>query len=175
MFRRSLPFRLTHSLEKTGARSPISARPGFQPPLQWAPEPLQIDLACRPVRYAPAMLEAHSFPYRNTHAQHTSAQCQRPEERVFRSSHFQPKNSEKTAHSIVLSVNQRQMAITSTKPNTTSVVCPASWRVGQTTLRTSRQESLVKPINSLPAGENSATPPPAINPPASEAVRINAP
>src|SRR5260363_345531 len=45
------------------------------------------------------------------------------------------------------------MAITSTKPNTTSVVCPASWRVGQTTLRTSRQESLVKPINSLPAGE----------------------
>src|SRR5260363_273058 len=51
------------------------------------------------------------------------------------------------------------MAITSTKPNTTSVVCPASWRVGQTTLRTSRQESLVKPINSLPAGENSATPP----------------
>src|SRR5260363_244278 len=66
------------------------------------------------------------------------------------------------------------MAITSTKPNTTSVVCPASWRVGQTTLRTSRQESLVKLINSLPAGENSATPPPAINPPASEAVRINA-
>src|SRR5260363_277099 len=47
------------------------------------------------------------------------------------------------------------MAITSTKPNTTSVVCPASWRVGQTTLRTSRQESLVKPINSLPAGQNS--------------------
>src|SRR5260363_269654 len=66
------------------------------------------------------------------------------------------------------------MAITSTKPNTTSVVCPASWRVGQTTLRTSRQESLVKPINYLTAGENSATPPPAMNPPASEAVRINA-
>src|SRR5579864_823986 len=61
------------------------------------------------------------------------------------------------AHASTRSSTQKNTPAMITKPNTTSVVCSVSWRVGQTILRSSMRASSTKRRNSLPKRENATT------------------
>ncbi|MNC94140.1 hypothetical protein D3C83_109230 [compost metagenome] len=69
-----------------------------------------------------------------------------------------------STHSSVLSLTQRNTAITTTNAKTAAVVCIVSLRVGQTTFFTSPSDSRPNTTNCLPRSLVKATTTPAAKP-----------
>src|SRR5690606_7717547 len=85
---------------------------------------------------------------------------------------FQPKIRSYNTTSSTLSVPQRKIAITTTKPNTTAVICNVSRRDGHTTFLVSRTASLEKFRRSRPGVEVHASATATTNPPTNAAARM---